>query len=128
MKNFSYALVDGEVYFRENSVMVRPQLNNTARERVKGMIGLKDCVRQLIDLQMDEYSPDSAIQQKQAELNTLYDSFTEKAFSTAVEIGWLSRMIQPTISCVPWKFWMMMETSSARRICSPSVPFSPTRL
>ena len=78
MKNFSYALVDGEVYFRENSVMVRPQLNNTARERVKGMIGLKDCVRQLIDLQMDEYSPDSAIQQKQAELNTLYDSFTEK--------------------------------------------------
>ena len=78
VKNFSYALVDGEVYFRENSVMVRPQLNNTARERVKGMIGLKDCVRQLIDLQMDEYSPDSAIQQNQAELNTLYDSFTEK--------------------------------------------------
>ena len=78
VKNFSYALVDGEVYFRENSVMVRPQLNNTARERGKGMIGLKDCVRQLIDLQMDEYSPDSAIQQKQAELNTLYDSFTEK--------------------------------------------------
>jgi len=78
VKNFSYALVDGEVYFRENSVMVRPQLNNTARERVKGMIGLKDCVRQLIDLQMDKYSPDSAIQQKQAELNTLYDSFTEK--------------------------------------------------
>ena len=78
VKNFSYALVDGEVYFRENSVMVRPQLNNTARERIKGMIGLKDCVRQLIDLQMDEYTPDSAIQQKQAELNTLYDSFTEK--------------------------------------------------
>ena len=78
VKNFSYALIDGEVYFRENSVMVRPQLNNTARERVKGMIGLKDCVRQLIDLQMDEYTPDSAIQQKQAELNTLYDSFTEK--------------------------------------------------
>ena len=78
VKNFSYALIDGEVYFRENSVMVRPQLNNTARERVKGMIGLKDCVRQLIDLQMDEYTPDSAIQQKQTELNTLYDSFTEK--------------------------------------------------
>ena len=78
VKNFSYALIDGEVYFRENSVMVRPELNNTARERVKGMIGLRDCVRQLIDLQMDEYTPDSAIQQKQAELNTLYDRFTEK--------------------------------------------------
>ena len=78
VKNFSYALIDGEVYFRENSVMVRPELNNTARERVKGMIGLRDCVRQLIDLQMDEYTPDSAIQQKQAELDTLYDRFTEK--------------------------------------------------
>ena len=78
VKNFSYTLVDGEVYFRENSIMVRPELNNTAKERVKGMIGLKTCVRQLIDLQMDESSPESSIQQKQAELNTLYDSFTEK--------------------------------------------------
>ena len=78
VKNFSYTLVDGEVYFRENSIMVRPELNNTAKERVKGMIGLKTCVRQLIDLQMDEFSPENSIQQKQAELNTLYDSFTEK--------------------------------------------------
>ena len=78
VKNYSYALVDGEVYFRENSVMVRPELNNVAKERVKGMIGLKNCVRQLIDLQMDETAPESAILQKQAELNTLYDSFTEK--------------------------------------------------
>ncbi len=78
VKNFSYTLVDGEIYFRENSIMVRPELNNTAKERVKGMIGLKTCVRQLIDLQMDEFSPENSIQQKQAELNTLYDSFTEK--------------------------------------------------
>ena len=78
VKNFSYTLVDGEVYFRENSIMVRLELNNTAKERVKGMIGLKTCVRQLIDLQMDEFSPENSIQQKQAELNTLYDSFTEK--------------------------------------------------
>ena len=78
VKNYSYALVDGEVYFRENSVMVRPELNNVAKERVKGMIELKNCVRQLIDLQMDETAPESAILQKQAELNTLYDSFTEK--------------------------------------------------
>ena len=78
VKNYSYALVDGEVYFRENSVMVRPELNNAAKERVKGMIGLKNCVRQLIDLQMDETAPESAILQKQAELNALYDSFTEK--------------------------------------------------
>ena len=78
VKNFSYTLVDGEVYFRENSIMVRPDLNATAKERIKGMLALSACVHELIDLQMDETIPDSAIQEKQAELNRLYDSFTEK--------------------------------------------------
>ena len=77
VKNFSYTLVDGEVYFRENSIMVRPDLNATAKERIKGMLALSTCVHELIDLQMDETIPDSAIQDKQAELNRLYDSFTE---------------------------------------------------
>ena len=70
-------LVDGEVYFRENSIMVRPDLNSTAKERVKGMVALRTCVHELIDLQMDETIPDSSIAEKQAELNRLYDSFTE---------------------------------------------------
>lgn len=78
VKNFSYTLVDGEVYFRENSIMVRPDLNATAIERIKGMLALSTCVHELIDLQMDETIPDSAIAEKQAELNRLYDSFTEK--------------------------------------------------
>ena len=78
VKNYSYALVDGEVYYRENSVMVKPELNTAARERVKGMVELRDCVRELIDLQMDEYPPESAITEKQAELNRLYDAFTAK--------------------------------------------------
>ena len=78
VKNFSYTLVDGEVYFRENSIMVRPDLNATAKERIKGMLALSTCVHELIDLQMDETIPDSAIAEKQAELNRLYDSFTEK--------------------------------------------------
>ena len=78
VKNFSYTLVDGEVYFRENSIMVRPDLNATAKERIKGMLALITCVHELIDLQMDETIPDSSIQEKQAELNRLYDSFTEK--------------------------------------------------
>ena len=78
VKNFSYTLVDGEVYFRENSIMVRPDLNTTAKERIKGMLALSACVHELIDLQMDETIPDSAIQDKQAELNRRYDSFTEK--------------------------------------------------
>ena len=78
VKNFSYALVDGDVYYRQNSVMVKPNLTASARERVKGMIELRDCVRELIDFQMDEYTPDSAIQKKQAELNQLYDAFAKK--------------------------------------------------
>ena len=78
VKNFSYTLVDGEVYFRENSIMVRPDLNATAKERIKGMLALSACVHELIDLQMDETIPDSAIREKQAELNRFYDSFTEK--------------------------------------------------
>ena len=78
VKNFSYTLVDGEVYFRENSIMVKPDLNATAKERIKGMLALSTCVHELIDLQMDETIPDSAIAEKQGELNRLYDSFTEK--------------------------------------------------
>lgn len=78
VKNYSFTVVDGEVYYRENSIMVKPDLNATAKERVKGMVELRDCVRALIDLQMDEYTPDSAISEKQAELNRLYDAFTAK--------------------------------------------------
>ena len=63
VKNYSYAIVDSEVYYRENSVMVKPALTASAKERVTAMIGLRDCVRQLIDLQMDEYVPDSAIRE-----------------------------------------------------------------
>ena len=78
VKNYSYSIVDGQVYYRENSRMVRPDLNATAEARVKGLVGLRDCVQELIDLQMDAAVPDSAIQEKQAELNRLYDSFSAK--------------------------------------------------
>ena len=78
VKNYSYTVVDGTVYFRENSRMVRPDLNATAEARIKGLVGLRECVQQLIDLQMDAATPDSAIQDKQAELNSLYDSFSAK--------------------------------------------------
>ena len=78
VKNYSYTVVDGVVYFRENSRMVRPDLNATAEARVKGMVGLRDCVQELIDLQMDAATPDSDIRGKQAELNRLYDEFSAK--------------------------------------------------
>ena len=78
VKNYSYTLVDGEVYYRENSVMVKPDLNATAKERVKGMIELRDCVQSLILQQMDGFISDMTIQQTQQKLNRLYDTFTDK--------------------------------------------------
>ena len=78
VKNYSYTVVDGEVYYRENSRMVKPELNATATERIRGMVGLRNCVNELINLQMDEYSAEAVIQEKQAELNRLYDAFSAK--------------------------------------------------
>ena len=78
VKNYSYVVVHGEVYYRENSVMVKPNLNATAKERVKGMIGLRDCVQKLIGQQMDSSISDETIRQTQRDLNRLYDAFTGK--------------------------------------------------
>ena len=78
VKNFSYTIVDGDVYYRENSVMVKPDLNATAKARVKGMVQLRDCVQKLIGQQLDGFVSDEAIQRTQRELDALYDSFTAK--------------------------------------------------
>ena len=78
VKNYGFTVVDGEVYYRENSVMVRPDLNATAKERVKGMVALRNCVGELIDLQMDDWIPEWRIEEKQGELNRLYDAFSAK--------------------------------------------------
>ena len=77
VRNFSYALVDGQVYYRENSVMTRPVLNQTTQERVKGMIELRDCTRRLIDAQINDATDDD-IHQRQDELNRTYDDFTAR--------------------------------------------------
>ena len=78
VKNYSYTVVDGAVYFRENSRMVRPDLNATAEARVKGLVELRDCVQRLIDLEMNAAMPEAAIQGQMAELNRLYDDFSAK--------------------------------------------------
>ena len=78
VKNYSYTVVDGEVYYRENSRMVKPELNATATERVKGMVELRDCVQKLIGQQMDGFVSDASIRETQRELNDLYDKFTAK--------------------------------------------------
>ena len=75
VKNFSYTVVDGEVYYRENSVMTHLELNDTGKGRVKGMVELRQIVHDLIDLQMED-APDDAIRAKQSELNAAYDKFT----------------------------------------------------
>ena len=77
VKNFSYTVVDGEVYFRENSVMRLVELNDKAKERVCGMVELRRIVNELIEYQLEDY-PDDMIQAKQAELNAAYDAFTAK--------------------------------------------------
>ena len=77
VRNYSYTVVDGQVYYRENSVMVRPDLNVTAQERIKGMVALRNCVHTLMDMQLTE-ATDAEIHAQQNELNRLYDSFTAK--------------------------------------------------
>lgn len=78
VKNYSYTIVKGDVYYRENSIMKKMDLSVTTKSRVVGMIVLRDCVHQLINLQMDECVSESDIKAKQAELNRLYDAYTHK--------------------------------------------------
>ena len=77
VKNYSYTLVDGEVYFRENSVMMRPKLNRTAQERVKSMVALRDTVYRLMNAQLED-ADDETIENEQRELNRQYDAFSAK--------------------------------------------------
>ena len=77
VRNFSYTIVDGKVYFRENSKMYPQELAVTTENRVKSMIELRDCVRRLIDLQINDY-PDEDIKKEQIRLNSLYDNFNKK--------------------------------------------------
>lgn len=77
VRNFSYTIVDGEIYFRENSQMTKIELSKTAKNRVIGMIEIRDCVRKVIEYQKDDY-PLSVIEQEQRKLNILYDNFTKE--------------------------------------------------
>ena len=77
VRNFSYALVDGKVYFRENDRMTPAAASVTAENRIKGLIQIRDCVRKLIEYQTEDY-PDDLIRTEQENLNRLYDSFTQQ--------------------------------------------------
>ena len=77
VRNFSYTVVDGKLYFRENSRMNPVEVSMTAGNRIKGMIAIRDCVRTLIEYQTEDYS-DAEIQAEQVRLNELYDDFSKK--------------------------------------------------
>ena len=77
VRNFSYALVDGKVYFRENDRMTPAAASVTAENRIKGLIQIRDCVRKLIEYQTEDY-PDDLIRTEQENLNRLYDGFTQQ--------------------------------------------------
>ena len=77
VRNFSYTIVDGDIYFRENSVMSKIELSQIAKNRIIGMIEIRDCVRELIEYQKDDYD-EKIISEQQQKLNDLYDTFTEK--------------------------------------------------
>ena len=77
VRNFSFAVVDGKLYFRENSRMDPVSVSATAEQRIRGLIGIRDCVRKLIEYQTEDY-PETMIQAEQGHLNALYDSFVEK--------------------------------------------------
>ncbi|HCG86726.1 MAG TPA: hypothetical protein DEW33_09605, partial [Lachnospiraceae bacterium] len=76
VKNFSYTIVDNEVYYRENSVMKPVEVSDTVKERIRGMVAIRNGTQELIDLQLNDYG-DTAIKEKQAELNSLYDAFSK---------------------------------------------------
>lgn len=77
VRNFSFAVVDGDIYYRENSVMHKVELSVTAENRIKGMVKIRDCTRKLIEYQLEGYS-DDLIRQEQQTLNRLYDDFTSQ--------------------------------------------------
>lgn len=77
VRNFSFTVVNGEIYYRENSVMHKVELSVTAQNRIKGMVKIRDCTRRLIEYQLEGY-PDHLIEQEQRTLNHLYDEFTAK--------------------------------------------------
>ena len=76
VRNFSYTLVNGQIYYRENSRMNPVEVSKTAESRIRGMIELRDCVRILLEYQTEDY-PDAEIKEQQAKLNRLYDRFTK---------------------------------------------------
>ena len=123
VKNFSYAVVDGDVYFRENSIMRKADLSATATGRIKGMVELRTIVQELIDYQLNDY-PEDAIAQKQRELNVAYDRFADQyGLINSRANAQAFRKIHLIICSALWKMWMKTAGWNPRQICSPNGRF-----
>lgn len=127
VRNFSYTVVDGKIYYQENSIMHPVELSVTGINRVKGLAAIRECVRKLIEYQTEDY-PDAMIQQEQGELNALYDAFEKK-------YGRINTRANKSVFADDSSFCLLSslevlddeETSCARQICSASAQSGSTR-
>ncbi len=112
VKNFSYTVVDGEIYYRENSIMTQIELSDNAKGRVAGMVELRQIVNELIDQQLNDF-PDEDIKASQAKrLNAAYDAFTAKyGLINDRKMPACLIMIPPIICSAHWKIWTRIEIS-----------------
>lgn len=122
VRNFSFTIVDGEIYYRENSVMHKVELSVTAQNRIKGMVKIRDCTRKLIEYQLEGY-PDHLIEQEQRTLNHLYDEFTAK-YGLLNSRGNNMAFSDDSSYCLLCSLEVLDETAlwNAKRICSQSAP------
>ena len=128
VRNFSFTMVDGKVYFRENDRMTPATVSMTAESRIKGLIQIRDCVRKLIEYQTEDY-PEEMIRTEQENLNRLYDAFSQKYGLINSRGNYLAFALHQTkaTSCYAlWKCWMMRAISNEKQICSRSGRSSPT--
>lgn len=127
VRNFSYTLVNGQIYYRENSRMNPVEVSKTAESRIRGMIELRDCVRTLLEYQTEDY-PDEEIQAQQAKLNTLYDAFTRK-YGLINSRGNAIAFDQDSSYFLLCSLEILDEDRNlkrARPTCSPSAPSAAT--
>lgn len=124
VRNYSFTSVDGKLYFRIDSRMEPVELPLTTENRVRGMIALRDCTRQLIEYQAENH-PDEIIRREQEKLNGLYDAYVKNTGGFTPAATTLPfRMTAAIRCCARWRCWTTKAISPARRICSPSAPFA----
>ncbi len=124
VKNFSYTVVDGEIYYRENSIMTQIELSDNAKGRVAGMVELRQIVNELIQQQLNDF-PDEDIKASQAKLNAAYDAFTAKyGLLNDRKNGRLFEQDSSTICSARWKIWTSRDSLSPRQRCSRNGRFA----